>query len=69
MSFMIPEKDWFKAPDKGEKSWIAIGFIWCLVLFFSMPIWHIYGKQNSSSESYRVKPGDNPNMNSLLDDA
>ncbi|MDH5718382.1 MAG: cytochrome C oxidase subunit II [Spirochaetia bacterium] len=58
MSFLIPEKDWFKAPDKGERNWIAIGIVWCLIMSVMMPYWHVAGKQNSRGESYKVKPED-----------
>jgi cytochrome c oxidase subunit 2 len=36
--------------------WIVIAFVWCLVMFFMMPYWHIYGKQNLSAETYRTTP-------------
>jgi len=25
----------------------AIAFVWCLIMFFMMPYWHVYGKQTS----------------------
>jgi cytochrome c oxidase subunit 2 len=34
----------------------VIAFVWCLVMFFMMPYWHIYGKQNLSNEAYRSTP-------------
>ena len=46
---------WWKEPlDRVELVWIVIAFIWCLVMFFMMPFWHLYGKQNLSSETYRT---------------
>ena len=36
--------------------WIVIAFVWCMVMFFMMPYWHVYGKQNLSSEAYRTTP-------------
>ena len=52
-----PQRIWWKQPiDKVEILWIAIAFVWCMVMFFMMPYWHVYGRQNLSSETYRVKP-------------
>ena len=59
MSAILPpaRRVWWKQPiDKVEIIWIAIAFIWCLVMFFMMPYWHLYGKQNLSNETYRVRP-------------
>ncbi|MCG3190695.1 MAG: cytochrome c oxidase subunit 2 [Burkholderiaceae bacterium] len=59
MSAILPpaRRIWWKQPvDKVEIVWIAIAFIWCMVMFFMMPYWHVYGKQNLSNETYRVKP-------------
>lgn len=39
-----------------EAMWIAIALVWCLVLFLWMPYWHIYGNQNLSNESYKIRP-------------
>ncbi len=58
MSIHVPEKDWFKAPTGGERVWIGLALIWCLIMFLMMPIWHFKGKQNSTGEAYRVKPAD-----------
>ena len=59
MSAILPpsQRIWWKQPiDKVEILWIGIAFVWCMVMFFIMPYWHVYGKQNLSSETYRVKP-------------
>jgi len=59
MSAILPpsERVWWKQPiDKVEIVWITIAFVWCLVMFFMMPYWHVYGKQNLSTETYRVTP-------------
>ncbi|GIL05039.1 MAG: cytochrome c oxidase subunit 2 [Betaproteobacteria bacterium] len=51
------QRVWWKQPiHKEEVLWIGIAFAWCLVMFFMMPYWHVYGKQNLSSETYRVTP-------------
>ena len=39
-----------------DNTWIAIAFVWCMVMFFMMVGWHIYGKQNLSTETYRTTP-------------
>ena len=59
MSAILPpaERVWWKQPlDRDEGAWILIAFGWCLVMFFMMPYWHVYGKQNLSSETYRTTP-------------
>jgi cytochrome c oxidase subunit 2 len=58
MSIHQPAKDWFKAPAGGERVWIGLALAWCIVLFAMMPYWHYKGKQNSTGESYRVKPAE-----------
>ncbi len=51
------QRVWWKQPiDKVEIIWIGLAFAWCLIMFFMMPYWHVYGKQNLSSETYRVTP-------------
>jgi len=48
---------WWKQPlDRVEGAWILIAFTWCMVMFFMMPYWHVYGKQNLSTETYRTTP-------------
>lgn len=48
---------WWKDPvDKVEITWIVLALIWGLIMFFMMPYWHVYGKQNLSNEAYRSTP-------------
>jgi len=57
MSAILPpsQRIWWKKPlDKVELTWIAIAFVWAMVLFFMMPYWHVFGKQNLSNEAYRI---------------
>jgi cytochrome c oxidase subunit 2 len=56
MSIHTPPVDWFKAPQGGERLWIGLALVWCMVMFVAMPYWHFYGKQNSTGEGYRVEP-------------
>ena len=55
-SYMPPsERIWWKTPiGKEELLWIGIALVWCLIMFFMMPYWHIYGKQNLSNEAYQT---------------
>ena len=59
MSAILPptERVWWKQPiDRVEGTWIVIALIWCFVRFFMMVGWHIWGRQNLSTETYRVTP-------------
>ena len=59
MSAILPpaERLWYKHPiDRVEGTWIAIALIWCLIMFFMMVGWHVWGKQNLSTETYRTTP-------------
>ena len=57
-SFMPPaQRIWWKVPvGRQEIVWILIALVWCLIMFFMMPYWHVYGKQNISNEAYRTTP-------------
>jgi cytochrome c oxidase subunit II len=57
MSSILPpaRRVWWKEPvEKIELWWIALALIWALILFFMMPYWHVFGKQNLSNEAYRI---------------
>ena len=59
MSAIAPptQRVWWKQPlDRVEGTWIVIAFIWCLIMFFMMPYWHVFGKQNLANEAYRTTP-------------
>ena len=59
MSTILPpaERLWWKHPlDRVEGTWIAIAFVWCMIMFFMMVYWHIYGDQNLSTETYKTRP-------------
>lgn len=49
---------WWKPAHRAEKVWIAIAFIWCMVLFAMMPLWHLRGGQNPTGIRHRVEPAD-----------
>ena len=59
MSAILPpsERLWWKHPlDRVEGTWIVIALIWCLIMFAMIVGWHIYGKQNLSTETYKTSP-------------
>ena len=58
MAVQSPENRlWWNEPlDRMEIVWIAVAFLWGLIMFFAMIYWHLYGKQNLSNEAYRVRP-------------
>jgi cytochrome c oxidase subunit 2 len=58
MSIHNPPAGWFKPPAGNERLWVGLALCWCMVMTLAMPYWHIYGKQNSTGESYRVSIGD-----------
>jgi len=58
MSLSPPtERIWWKEKiPTTELIWIAIAFVWGLVMFFMMIYWHGAGEQNLSNEAYRTTP-------------
>ncbi len=51
------ERIWWKQPlDREEVVWILLALIWAVIMFFMMPYWHVFGKQNLSNEAYKVTP-------------
>jgi cytochrome c oxidase subunit 2 len=59
MTAILPpaERLWWKHPvDRVEGTWITMAFIWCMIMFFMMIYWHIYGRQNLSTETYKTTP-------------
>ena len=56
MAISPPEsRVWWNEPvAKGELVWVAVAFVWGLIMFFMMISWHIYGQQNLSSAVFRV---------------
>jgi len=51
------ERIWWKEPlHTSEIVWIAVAFLWGLVMFAAMIYWHVVGQQNLSNEAYRVDP-------------
>lgn len=51
------QKNWWKEPiERVELFWIGLVIIWGLILTLMMPLWHVYGEQNLSTETYRTTP-------------
>lgn len=48
------EGNWWQPVGPQEKLWVTVAFIWCLVLFAMMPLWHLKGGQNPSGIRRRV---------------
>jgi len=57
-SYLPPaQRIWWKEPvGRQEIVWIGIALVWCLIMFFMMPYWHVFGKQNLSNEAYKTTP-------------
>ena len=58
MSISPPEhRIWWNEPvEPVELVWVVLAFLWGLVMFFTMIVWHAVGEQNLSNEAYRTTP-------------
>jgi cytochrome c oxidase subunit 2 len=58
MAIHPPEnRVWWNEPiARGELVWVAVAFVWGLIMFFMMIYWHLEGQQNLSPEVYRIDP-------------
>ncbi len=57
-AIIAPRHVWWRPAGKQEKLWVTISFVWCMILFAMMPLWHIKGGQNPSGIRTRVEPAD-----------
>ncbi len=55
-SLASPERVWWKPLDGREKFWLVLAFVWCMVLFGGMVVWHYSARQNIPTETYRTTP-------------
>ena len=55
-AIVVPSGTWWRPAGRQEKMWVIIAFIWCLVLFAMMPLWHFRGGQNPSGVRAKVDP-------------
>jgi cytochrome c oxidase subunit II len=51
-----PKGVWWKPAHRSEKIWFTLAFVWCMVLFAMMPLWHLKGGQNPSGIRSKVDP-------------
>lgn len=47
---------WWKPAGAQEKLWVTVAFVWCLILFAMMPLWHLKGGQNPTGIRAKVDP-------------
>lgn len=57
-SITPPKGVWWLPAAKQEKRWVTISFVWCMILFAMMPLWHFKGGQNPSGTRGKVTPAD-----------
>jgi len=55
-ALVAPRGVWWRPAGKQEKAWVTVSFVWCMILFAMMPLWHIKGGQNPSGIRSRVDP-------------
>lgn len=53
---IAPPRVWWKPLGRLERSWLLIGFVWCIFLTAMMPLWFFIGRQNVPARTYRVTP-------------
>ena len=53
---VAPKGVWWKPAGRQEKIWVTIAFVWCMILFAMMPLWHFRGGQNPAGTRGRVTP-------------
>lgn len=51
-----PQGVWWVPAHKQERRWVAVAFVWCMILFAMMPLWHFRGGQNPSGIRHKVEP-------------
>jgi len=57
-SITPPKGVWWVPAALQEKRWVTVSFIWCMILFAMMPLWHYKGGQNPSGTRGKVAPAD-----------
>lgn len=57
-TLLPPRRRWLTRLGPDERRWLAVAFIWCLVLFSGMYVWLGIGNQRTPIESYRIEPAD-----------
>lgn len=55
----VTDRYWWKVPmDREEVIWVTVAFVWCLFMFFMMPYWHVFGKQNLAHAAVKTTAAD-----------
>lgn len=63
MSLLTPAAGWYdKRVARDERMWMLISLVLCITLFVWMVMWHVYGKQNPSSTTYRTSTTEFTNL-------
>lgn len=57
-AIVAPQGVWWKPVGRTEKIWVTVAFVWCMVLFAMMPLWHFKGGQNPAGIRARVAPAE-----------
>lgn len=58
-SAIVPPRGvWWLPAGMQERRWIAVAFVWCMILFAMMPLWHLKGGQNPTGIRAKVDPMD-----------
>lgn len=55
-ALVSPVGTWWVPAGRQEKIWVSLAFVWCLILFAMMPLWHLRGGQNPSGIRSKVDP-------------
>lgn len=55
---VAPQGVWWKPAAQQERVWVTVAFVWCMILFASMPFWHFKGGQNPSGIRAKVAAAD-----------
>lgn len=53
-----PPGNWWLPVPESERRWIIISFVWCMIMFAFMPLWHFFGKVNPAGVRGKVDPKD-----------
>lgn len=53
-----PQGVWWLPAGAQERKWVIIAFVWCMILFAMMPLWHWKGGQNPSGRMARTTARD-----------
>lgn len=54
MGIHTPERIWWKRIGRQERIWVWTSTAFVILLFFSMPLWHLFAQQNTPHLAFRV---------------